>query len=256
MTAAVETDGMLSRREATLRAAATICLAGVALVQVIALPPVFSHGTHFAVLAMAATALCAGLGLALAAAPADTGPRLWRRVAAADVLVLAGWAVPHAVAVPGMTGAQGDWTAIPGGVSAVLAAGCLALAVGAARPTKAAVRGLLTAGALVVALAAPAGALLVALGPGTAGGETVLAGGAHVHSRADAPQPEFVARPDGSGARLVNRVNTPVRQTALGALGAAAAAFLFTFCAIDHLRRRSARGAPPVAARGLRSEPA
>ena len=253
MTAAVETAATLSRGEATLRSGAAACLAGIGLVQVIALPPVFSQGAHFAVLAMAAIALCAGLGLALATAPADAGPRLWCRVAAVGVLILAGWAVPHAVAVPGMTGARGAWTAMPGGVSAVLAAGCLALAVAAARPAKGSVRGLLTAGAVLVALAVPAGALLVALGPGTAGGEAVLAGGAHVHSRVDARQPEFVADPDGRGAHLVYRVKAPVRQTALGALAAAAAALLFALGAIDHLRRRSAPAAP-VAARGIGSE--
>jgi hypothetical protein len=255
VTAAVETDATLSRREVTLRSGATACLAGIALVQVIALPPVFSQGAHFAVLAMAAIALCAGLGLALAAAPADAGPELWRRVAAAGVLVLAGWAAPHAFAVPGMIGAQGDWSAMPGGVSGVLAAGCLALAAAAVRPAKGSVRGLLTAGVVVVALAAPVGALLVALGPGTAGGETVLAVGAHAHLRADAQQPEYVTGPDGSGGRLVYRAKAPARQTALGALAAAVAALLFTFGAIDHLRRRSAPAAP-VAACGLGSEPA
>jgi len=203
---------------------------------------------------MAATALCAGLGLALAAAPADTGPRLWRRVAAADVLVLAGWAVPHAVAVPGMTGAQGDWTGLPGGVAAVLAAGCVALAAVAARPTNASVRSVLTTAVVFVALAPAAGALLVALGPGTAGGEAVLDRGAHVHALTD-PEVniEYVSGP--GGGRLVRRLETPARQTALGALAAAAAALLLASGAIDHLRRRSAPGAH-AAARSLGGEPA
>jgi hypothetical protein len=183
-------------------------------VQAIALPPVFSNGLHFAALTSAAMALCVGLGIALAAAPADAAERLWRMVAAAGVLVLAGWAVPHAFAVPGLTSARGDWMAMPGGLSAALAAGCVALAVAAAGPTKASVRSMLTAGVVLVALAPMAGALLVALGPGPGGG------------------------------RLVYRVQTPARQTPLGALAAATAALLFASGAIDRLRRRSAPAAP------------
>ena len=51
---------------------------------------------------------------------------------------------------------------------------------------------------------------------------------------------------------------TPARQTALGALAAAAAALLLACGAIDHLRRRSAPAAPaaPAAAPGLGGEPA
>src|SRR4051812_8345414 len=131
----VETDDGLSPREATLRSAATVCLAGIALVQAIALPPVFSAGAHFAVLTMAAMTLCVAMGIALAAAPADAGGKLWRMVAAAGVLVLAGWAAPHAFALPGLTGARGDWTTMPGAMSAALAGGCVALAVAAVRPT-------------------------------------------------------------------------------------------------------------------------
>src|SRR3954451_17114675 len=96
----VENSAMLSRREATLRSAATTCLVGIALVQAIGLPFLFAQGRQLAVLSMAALALCLGLGMALAAAPAGGGRQLWRVVAAAAVVVLAGWAVPHVVAVP------------------------------------------------------------------------------------------------------------------------------------------------------------
>jgi hypothetical protein len=249
--AAVESDQLLARREATLRSAATVCLAGIALVQAIALPPVFSEGARFAALTTAAMALCVALGIALAAAPADAGPRLWRTVAAAAVLVLAGWAAPHAFAIPGLTGAEGDWTAMPGGLSAGFAAGCLALAVAAARPSKAALRSLFTAGIVLVALAPPTGALLVAVGPGPAGGEAVLDRAAHVHSHADPEaQVEYLTGP--GGGRLVWRTAPAARQTSLGALTAAAAALLFACGAIDRLRRRSAR-APATAAGALGS---
>jgi hypothetical protein len=242
----MEIDDGLTAREATLRSAATVCLAGIALVQAIALPSVFSAGADLVVLTTAVMALGVALGIALAAAPADASPRLWRIVAAVGVLVLAGWAVPHAFAVPGLTGARGDWTAMPGGGSAVLAAGCVALAAAAARPTTASLRSLLTAGVVLVALAPAAAALLVAIGPGTAGGAAVLDRGAHVHARAD-PEAnvEYVSAP--GGRRLVWQVETPARQTALGALAAAAAALLFAGGAIDRLRRRGTGATPGVA---------
>src|SRR4051812_47000172 len=117
---------MLSRREATLRSAATTCMAGIALVQAIELPSLFVQGRQFGVLSLATMAVCILLGWALAAAPANAR-QLWHVVAAAAVLVLAGWAVPHAVAVPGVASAQGDWTAMPGGAAAGLAAASLVL---------------------------------------------------------------------------------------------------------------------------------
>jgi hypothetical protein len=239
----VEIDDGLSRREANLRSAAAVCLAGIALVQAIALPTAFSAGARFAVLSTAAIALCVGLGIALAAAPAAAGRRTWRMVAATGVLVLAGWAVPHAFTLQGLTSARGDWTTMPGGLSAVLAGGCVALALAAVRPTKAAARSMLTAGIVLVALAPVAGALLVSLGPGPPGGATVLDRGSHVHAHVD-PEANvsYVAGP--GGGRLVYRVQTPVRQTPLGALAAATAALLFACGAIDRLRRRSASAAP------------
>ena len=109
-----ETASALSRREATLRSAATTCLAGIAVVQALGLPSLLVHGGRFAVLSLAAMALCLALSLALAAAPASASRQLWRAVAAAAALVLAGWGTPRAFAVPGLAGARGDWAAMPG----------------------------------------------------------------------------------------------------------------------------------------------
>ena len=117
---------VLSRREATLRAAATTCLAGIALVQAIGLPYLLAQGTQLAVLSMAAMAVCVGLGLSLAAASAGAARQLWRAVAAADLLVLAGWAAPRAVRRPGhRRRPRRSGRPLPGAVSAALAAVCL-----------------------------------------------------------------------------------------------------------------------------------
>src|SRR4051794_33425325 len=161
----VETTTWLSRREATLRSAATTCLTGIALVQAIELPSLFARGGQLGVLSIAAMALCLGLGMALAVAPAGAARQLWRMVAAAAVVVLAGWGASRAFAVPGLTAVKGEWAAMPGVVSAALAAACLALAVAAVRPTRAAARSLAVALAVLVALAPGVGAVLVALGP-------------------------------------------------------------------------------------------
>src|SRR3954468_9525710 len=110
----MEAETILSRREATLRAAATTCLAGIALMQAIELPSLFVQGRQFAFLSMAAMALCVGLGWTLAAAPADAAAQLGRGVAATGVLVVAGWAAPRVFAVPGLDDARGHWTALGG----------------------------------------------------------------------------------------------------------------------------------------------
>src|SRR4051794_41970789 len=68
----------LSRREATLRSAATASLAGIALVQAIELPPLLAQGRPLTVLSLVTTALCVGVAAALAVAPAGAAPRLWR----------------------------------------------------------------------------------------------------------------------------------------------------------------------------------
>ncbi|MEA2227695.1 MAG: hypothetical protein QOF04_1325, partial [Solirubrobacteraceae bacterium] len=130
----------LSRREAMLRSAATTSLAGIALVQAIELPSLLVQGGQFGALSVAAMALCVGSGWALAIAPARAARQLWRVVAAAAVLVLAGWAAPHAVALPGLAGDRGHWTAMPGAACGALAVVCLVLAVAAAPPTRATAR--------------------------------------------------------------------------------------------------------------------
>jgi hypothetical protein len=236
----VETETTLTRREATLRSVATTCLAGIALLQAIELPPLFAQGRQLAVLSVAATGLCIALGLALAAAPAGAGRQVWRVAAGAAGLVLAGWAVSHAFAVPGLDGDRGRWTAMPGLASAALAAVCLAAAVAAAPPTRAAVRGLATGVAVLVALTPPVGMLLVGLGPGTAGGETVLASGGHIHSHGS---PEnamvFQALPGGHGGRYVYKTTPLPHQTPVGLALMVAAMFVFTYGAVVYLRRRT-----------------
>src|SRR4051794_12041505 len=155
----MDAETMLSRREATLRGAATTCLGGIALLQAIGLPAAFTEGTQFGVLSMTAMALCICLGWALAAAPADAARPLWSVVAGAAVLVLAGWAAPRVFAVPGLSHAGGHWTAMPGAACGALAAACLLVAGAAARPTRPAARGLATAVALLLALGPGVGVL-------------------------------------------------------------------------------------------------
>jgi hypothetical protein len=246
---------MLSRREAGLRSAATTCLAGIAVLQAVELPVLLAAGGRFAVLAIAAIALCLGLGLALAAAPAGGERQLWRLVAAGAVLVLAGWAVPRAVAVPGLAGHVGHWAAMPGAACGALAAACLGLAVVAVPPRRAA-RSLATAVAVLVALAPGAGALLVALGPGLPGGETSLAAGvhAHVHPGLNEDLIRFEPIAGGRGGHYVYGIPAPPQRTALGVAMTVAAAFVFVSGAVGCLRRRrtpleavavpTARGAP------------
>jgi hypothetical protein len=251
-----QTATMLSRREATLRSAATACLTGIALVQAIDLPVLLVQGGRFAALSIAAMALCVGLGLALAAAPARAARQLFRLVAAAAVLVLAGWAVPRAVAIPGLAHHQGHWTALPGAACATLAAACLVLAVVAVPPRPSA-RGLASAVAVLVALAPGVGALLVALGPGLSGGETSLAAGVHLHAHGglDESLIRFEPIAGGHGGHYVYRTAGPPQRTALGVALVAAAAFVFLYGAVGCLHRRRAPpgpGAPP----GVRSVPA
>jgi hypothetical protein len=233
----------LSRREAALRATATTCLVGIAVVQAIGLPYLLVQGTQLAVLSMATMAVCVGLGLTLAAASAGAARQLWRAVAAADLLVLAGWAAPHVFAVPGIAGDRGQWTAPAGAISAALALACLAVAVVAAPPTRASVRGLLTATAVVIALAPGAGVLLVSLGPGTFGGETVLAAGAHIHSHGS-PESAIVYQPlpGGKGGHYVYKAVAAPHQTPFEAALIIAAGLIFIYGVVGYLRRRVAAG--------------
>lgn len=237
----MDPDTALSRREATLRSAATAALTVIALVQAIELPSLFVQGRQLAVLSMAAMALCVALGWALAAGSAAAGPRLWRVVAATAVLVIAGWAASRAFAIPGIDGARGHWTAIPALICGALGAVCLALAVAASPPTRAAVRGLATASAVLVALAPAAGIALVGLGPGTAGGETVLASGGHIHSHGS-PEASIVFQPiaGGHGGHYVYRALPAPHPTAPGLALIFAMAGVFTSAAVASLRGRSA----------------
>ena len=242
-----ESATALSRREATLRSAATTCLAGIALVQALGLPALLGQGWRFAVLSVAAMALCIALSLALAAAPASASRPLWRAVAATAGLVLAGWAAPHALAVPGLAGARGDWAAMPGTAAGGLAAVCLLLAAAAVRSARATARGVAVAFAVLVALGPGVGALLVALGPGPAGGETAITADVHAHAHATGPAPDIRLRPGRNGDHYVTRVTTPRHPTALGVALVAAAALVLVYGAVGHLRQRSA---PPRAVAG------
>jgi hypothetical protein len=239
----VNTDTVLSRREATLRSAATTCLAGIALVQAIELPSLFGQGRQFAFLAMAAMALCIVVGWALAAAPAEAERPLWGAVAVTGVLMLAGSAVPHAVAVPALADARGDWGSMPGAACAALAAGCLVLAAVAAPPTRAAVRGLATAVGVLVAFAPGVAVLLFALGPGVPGGETVLAAGGHIHAHGS-PENAIVFQPfpGGHGGHYVYKAVAQPHQTAFGVVLIVAATLVFVYGAVGHLRRRATSG--------------
>jgi hypothetical protein len=234
----------LSRREATLRSAATTCLAGIALVEAILLPSLFTQGRQFAVLAAAAMAVCLGLGLALAAAPAGAGRHLWRLVAATAVLVIAGWLAPRVFAIPGLTHHKGHWAAAPAAACAALAFGALVVAVVAVPPTRASMRGLATALAVAIGLAPGAGALFVALGPGLSGGETSLAAGVHVHGHAglDEKQIVFQPLPGGRGGHYVYKATVAPHQTAFGIALIIVAALVFTYGAVGYLRRRTAAG--------------
>jgi hypothetical protein len=237
----VDTDTALSRREATLRSAATTCLAGIALLQAIELPSLFAQGRQLLVLSIVATGLCVGTGLALAAAPAGAARQLWRVVAGIAVLVIAGWAVPHAVTIPGLDGDRGHWTAMPGVACGALGALCLVVALAALPPTRAAVRSLATAAAVLITFIPVVGVLLVALGPGTAGGETVLASGGHIHSHGSGESAiVFQALPGGHGGHYVYKTTPVPHNTPVGLALMVAAVFVFTYGAVAYLRRRSA----------------
>jgi hypothetical protein len=240
---------MLTRREATLRSAATACLAGIALVQAIELPSLLAPGAHFAVLALAAMALCVGLGLALAAAPASVGQQLWGVVAAAGVVVVAGWAVPRAFAVPGLAHHHGHWAGMPGALAGALGAACVALAGIAVPPGRAAARALAGATVVLAALSPGVGALLAAFGPGLRGGETALSAGVHHHHSVglDESQIVFQALPGGHGGHFVYQASATPHQTALGVALVVLAALVFTYGAVGYLRRRATPVRPPRA---------
>jgi len=255
----MDTTTVLSRREAMLRSVTTACLAGIALVQALGLPSLFVTGRQFGVLSMAAMTLCITLGLALAAAPADSSRRLWRLVAATAVLVLAGWAVPRLFAVPGLafqsdhqtTSLNGGSKLTPADASAALGAVCLVLSVVALRPTRAALRGLATAVAVLAAMSPAVAAVFVALGPGTLGGETALGTGAHHHGHASFENAiQFRAGSGLHGSHFVVAVTPQPHQSLFGVALMVSLALVFVYGAVACLRRRS-EPAAGMALRGL-----
>jgi hypothetical protein len=207
-------------------------LAGIALVQAIGLPALEAQGGRFVVLSLAAMAACLATGVALAAA----GRWVWRIVAALAVVVLAGWALPRVVAVPGLV-VTGDL----GAVSAALAVACLAAAGLAVRPGRPPARALATALAVVAVFGPGAWVALVALGPGVVGGERSLAAGP-VHGRAHSAYGEesIEFRPGSGrqGGRYVIAVPAPARRTAGELVLVVVAALAFSFGAVRHLGRR------------------
>ena len=255
----MDTTTVLSRREAMLRSVTTACLAGIALVQALGLPSLFVTGRQFGVLSMAAMTLCIALGWALAAAPTDTSRRLWRLVAATAVLVLVGWAVPRLFAVPGLafqsdhqtTTLNGGSKLTPADASAALGAVCLVLSVVALRPTRAALRGLATAVAVLAAMSPAVAAVFVALGPGTLGGETALGTGAHHHGHASFENAiQFRAGSGLHGSHFVVAVTPQPHQSLFGVALMVSLALVFVYGAVACLRRRS-QPAAGMALRGL-----
>ena len=235
----MHTETALSRRETMLRSAATTCLAGMALVQALELPSLFVQGRQLAVLSLAATLVCLGLAWRLAAAPPAT--RAWRLVAASAALALAGWTALHPFGIPGLAADRGHWTTMPGGICAGLALVCLGVAIAAAPPARSTVRGLATATAVTVALAPAVAISLVALGPGTAGGEAVLASGGHIHSHGS-PENSIVFEPlpGGKGGHYVYKTASVPRYTSVTFGLLVSVLFIFTYGTLVHLRRRRA----------------
>jgi hypothetical protein len=241
----VQTETTLSRREATLRSAATMGLTGIALVQATEMPPLLAQGRQLAVLSLAATGLCVGLAWKLAASSADAAVRMWRVVAATAVLVIAGWGALHAFGLPGLASDRGDWGSLPGIACVALAIVCLVTSIVATRPTRAAVRGVAAAFAVALALTPPAAVLLVALGPGATGGESVLASGGHIHSHGS-PEAAIVFQPlpGGHGGHYVYKAKAIPHQTTFTFGLIVSAAFVFTYGAVVYLRRRTAPAEP------------
>jgi hypothetical protein len=233
----------LTRREATLRAAATLCLAGIAMVQAIQLPSLWEQGRQFG-LAMAAMVLCIAVAVAPAAASADAARPLWRVVAATAVLVLAGWALPRAVALPDTVGARGDWTSMPAAACAAMAVVSLVLAAAAVGPTRATAGGLAGAAALLLAIGPGVGALIVAVEPGPAGGESAITADVHVHAHLTTGESDIVFRAGRNGNHYLTPVVTRPRPPAIGIALVAAVAFAFVAGAIAQLRRRCALPGP------------
>jgi hypothetical protein len=233
-----ETAALLSRREAALRSAATVCLVGIATVQAIGLPPLFKQGGQLAALSLGAMALCLGLALALVASPARASRPVWRAVATGSAVLLLGWLALHVFAVPGLTASQGAWTALPGSLAAVFAAVTFGVAAAAAPPRRVSVRGIATTAAVIVAMTPGVAAFLVAAGPGTLAGETSLAADTHIHLQGNAEN-SIVFQAGANGGSFVYKVATPARQSPIGIALILAAGFVFSYGALGYLRRRT-----------------
>ena len=237
----METNSELTVAEVTLRAAAVVALATVALVVGVGLPALFAEDVSLGVVSMGAMALSLGLGWMLAAAP-PSAPHLWRLVAATGGVALAGWAATRLFPVPGVAGARGEWRSPEAAAAAVAAAACVVLAALAVPLTR---RGVRAAAAALVVLAAvgPSVAVtLVALGPGSA--PAASAAGAHDHA-SPSTDAAIRLRPGSGrdGGHYVVRVATPPHLTAPGIALLSAAAALFAFGAVTSLAQRRRRPA-------------
>jgi copper transport protein len=233
----------LTRREAGLRAAAVAALCGLALVQAIELPYNLAQARQIAVLSVLLLTACVVLAVVLAAARRVNGAAAWGAVAATGAVVLAGWALTRAVALPGLASGTGDWTAQPGLASAALGLACLALAAaaGGVRPTRTAAAGIARAVALLAALGPAAGALIVALGPGPSGGESTIAEDAVSHAHLQGATAAATFRPGfgGHAGHYIYPNATPPHLPTWALALAVAAAALVTYHAAATLRRRA-----------------
>jgi hypothetical protein len=212
-------------------------------VQAIGLPSLPAQGGRFVVLSLAAMAACLATGATLAAA----GRSVWRVVAAVAAVLLVGWALPRVVTVPGLEATRGDWSSLPGAVCAALAGTCLVAAGLAGQLPRPPARALATALALLTVSAPGVWALLVALGPGPAGGEGSLAAAhvhGHVHAVVDEQAIQF--RPGPKGGHYVIAVPAPPRRPPLELELVVAAALLFACGAVRHLGRRSGLAGRPA----------
>jgi hypothetical protein len=129
---------------------------------------------------------------------------------------------------------------MPGLPVAALAAACLVVAAIAAPPGRAELRGLAIAAGVTVALAPAVAIALVALGPGTAGGETVLASGGHLHSHGSVENSIVFQPLPGGGGQYVFKATAVPHHSPFAIALMAAAAFIFIYGAVGYLRRRSA----------------
>jgi hypothetical protein len=95
----------------------------------------------------------------------------------------------------------------------------------------------------VIALAPGAGVLLVSLGPGTFGGETVLAAGAHIHSHGSFENAiVYQPLPGGKGGHYVYKATSAPHQTTFEAALIIVAGLIFIYGVVGYLRRRVAAG--------------